>query len=498
MNLSSWKQLAGAAAILCGAAGLVGACSSSPAVIDNSDAGVNCGAGSTLCGDSCTSLATDNANCGGCGTACKGGQVCSKGACAASCGSGTTLCGATCNDTQVDPNNCGGCGTKCTAGQVCSSGKCASTCGQTQTLCGASCVNAQTDNANCGGCGTVCGQGQVCTAGKCALTCQQGLTLCTQSNADAGVSDASVSDASSDGGGGLAFPYCANVQTDNANCGGCGITCGAGQQCNNGTCTTTCGNSQTLCTGQDGGANYCSDTTSDPNNCGGCGTVCPSSNSCLKGKCVNVCNHTALFLGDGYAPSNAAYISILKTAGFTVTSSSDTTTYAGSPAANTFGVVIISPGTTFGTDMPNAGQTSIVNAQAGTTGVVMTEWAAFEVSQSRYQTLKSLILFPRTNGTTSTLQFKNTVAHPIWNGLPASFTTTVATGSNVGSVLNAGATTIATCVECNNIGVAVLDKGAGRIVQVAHAAGYNNTAWYNDPNLSLMTANAANWAARCN
>ena len=48
-------------------------------------------------------------------------------------------------------------------------------------------------------------------------------------------------------------------------------------------------------------------------------------------------------------------------------------------------------------------------------------------------------------------------------------------------------------------GVAVKDPSTtGRVVQIAHAAGYLTTAWYNDTNLTKMMANAALWAARCN
>lgn len=41
-----------------------------------------CDGGTTACGDTCANLASDNANCGGCGNVCSAGKVCSNGACA--------------------------------------------------------------------------------------------------------------------------------------------------------------------------------------------------------------------------------------------------------------------------------------------------------------------------------------------------------------------------------------------------------------------------------
>ena len=238
-----------------------------------------CGASGTLCSGSCVNTQTDNANCGSCGTACGAGEVCSQGKCATSCGGGTKLCGSICADTKNDPQNCGDCSTKCTTGQVCSNGNCGTTCTTGQTFCGGDsgapyCANTKTDNANCGGCGTTCGTGQVCNNGTCANSCggdDAGTdTLCTP-----------------DGG----TPYCANTKTDNANCGGCGITCGNGKVCQNGACANDCASSdggvETLCT-PDAGAPYCANTSNDSANCGSCGNACPTNYACLNGQCNHV------------------------------------------------------------------------------------------------------------------------------------------------------------------------------------------------------------------
>jgi hypothetical protein len=248
-SASFWRRGALAAAAVAAfgwMAATTGGCSSTPTVADG---GINCGAGSTECNGSCTAIARDPENCGACGKKCAAGESCSAGICTSGCGMGTTKCGAECVDTKTDDRNCGACGTKCAANQVCNAGACATSCSTGQTQCGMSCVDAQTDRANCGACGTVCKDGEICSAGKCEISCQAGLTKCTKPLGDGGTSDASA-DASGDGGDAgpqLGAVYCANLQTENTNCGACGATCAIGKVCVAGACV----NAQLIGSGTD-------------------------------------------------------------------------------------------------------------------------------------------------------------------------------------------------------------------------------------------------------
>jgi len=450
-----------------------------------------CDPGKSLCDGTCIDPQNDPDNCGKCGSACPLAQVCSSGKCAQECPSGNSVCtpdGGTrgyCIDTKSDNGNCGKCGAACASGQTCVNGSCSSACATGSTLCSPDsgtpyCANLKNDQGNCGQCGKACLSDQLCSSGNCVGSCTSTQKQCTP---DAGA------------------PYCADTDTDNANCGACGTLCGLLQACVGGQCTSQCTGQQTLCK-PDGGQPFCADTLTDNTNCGTCGNKCPSNKPvCSGGTCsTGACNLNALVLGDGVAASNSAYQTLLQGVGFTVNlQSSGTTTYTGSPAATGFGVIIVTPGTTYTTDMPSGGQSAIVNAVGASaqTGVIFTEWAAYMVSIGDYTTLSPLILFTRSSGYTGALTFTLTQSgHPIWNGLPSSFTT-ASLGSNISGTLASGAIQIASCTQCGQYGVAAKDTGTtGRIVQIAHAAAYSGS-WYTDTNLTKMMANAALWAARC-
>ena len=69
-------------------------------------------------------------------------------------------------------------------------------------------------------------------------------------------------------------------QTDNFNCGGCGLACTGGTTCALGKCQCPTGTID--CNGA------CVDTTRDRANCGGCGATfaCAQFKACVDSKCV--------------------------------------------------------------------------------------------------------------------------------------------------------------------------------------------------------------------
>ncbi len=133
----------------------------------------------------------------------------------------------------------------------------------TSTTGGVTCVAPQVD---CGGaCANV--QADNANCGGCGMACAQGQT-CT-----AGVCGCPAGATSCNGA-------CVDTMTDAANCGGCGMACGTGAVCMAGVCTCQAG--LTDCNG------VCVDTQSNVNNCGACGTAC-GAQVCSLGACSDTC-----------------------------------------------------------------------------------------------------------------------------------------------------------------------------------------------------------------
>ena len=77
---------------------------------------------------------------------------------------------------------------------------------------------------------------------------------------------------------------CANLLTDNGNCGACGNVCGSQQVCQSGVCqdSSSCQSPLQTCNGS------CVDTQTDWYNCGACGNTCNPNQDCETGVCKDV------------------------------------------------------------------------------------------------------------------------------------------------------------------------------------------------------------------
>jgi hypothetical protein len=107
-------------------------------VINNKPTCFACPLGQTLCGNNCTDIVTDSANCGGCGNNCNSANIpagvvrCAYGSCRYDCMQGRGDCNSDTSDgcetnLNADPRNCGECGNACdiAGGQPCIGGRCA-------------------------------------------------------------------------------------------------------------------------------------------------------------------------------------------------------------------------------------------------------------------------------------------------------------------------------------------------------------------------------------
>lgn len=85
-----------------------------------------------------------------------------------------------------------------------------------------------------------------------------------------------VTDPSCMEGEDLCEDSCIDVTADDANCGGCGVMCGAGLICMESDCVCEVGD---LCEGE------CVDTTANSEHCGDCGNPCSGGQACVDGAC---------------------------------------------------------------------------------------------------------------------------------------------------------------------------------------------------------------------
>ena len=168
-----------------------------------------CTAGQKACGGQCKTVATDQQNCGACGTACGAGQSCQGGQCL--CSDGLLACNGTC--VAADATHCGGCTTMCPSPQVCSANVCQAACATGETQCSdGACVTTTGGNAlHCGGCNP-CPAGAVCNAGICGCSIA-GQMLCGNA--------------------------CIDTNTSTVHCGGCNQACSG--TCTNGVCVSATG-----------------------------------------------------------------------------------------------------------------------------------------------------------------------------------------------------------------------------------------------------------------
>jgi hypothetical protein len=204
------------------------------------------------------------------------------------CAAGQANCNGTAPDgcevtTATDQNNCGGCGTVCAvpnATPACTGGACVvGGCNPGFSDCDRNPANGceistVADLSNCGGCGNVCANPPrgtaACMASSCVLaSCNAGYADCDRNVAN-GCEVATT--------------------TDTNNCGACGTVCpfpaNGTMACVASACViASCNPGFSDCDRNP--SNGCEiSTVSDVNNCGSCGTACTVGSSCVASACV--------------------------------------------------------------------------------------------------------------------------------------------------------------------------------------------------------------------
>jgi hypothetical protein len=136
-----------------------------------------------------------------------------NGGTAGACGGDTSPCAGRCVDTDTDPKNCGACGSVCAAGLSCERGSCG--CAEA-SQCGGDGADCRNDRCRC--------SGDYCRDGETCAGTGQGARCSCNGGDDCG------------GGDTCCAAGCVDLDDDPANCGACGATCDAGQNCRDGRC----------------------------------------------------------------------------------------------------------------------------------------------------------------------------------------------------------------------------------------------------------------------
>lgn len=147
------------------------------------------------------------------------------------------------------------------------------------------CIDVQSNADNCGVCGRACVEerrGDSCAFGVCV--CGNIVQGCAGDNGNLCCPAPTPADTN----------YCANLELDPGDCGGCGDACDplAADRCDGGACR--CGNSREACEGTpestccraDVGDTECIDTTTNRLHCGDCNNACDLGERCVEGSCT--------------------------------------------------------------------------------------------------------------------------------------------------------------------------------------------------------------------
>lgn len=282
--------------------------------------GNRCSDGESCCGGQCTNLLSNMTHCGTCGNTCGENQRCIGGICAlmpagtveATCRLGQTACGLTCSDLESDESNCGACGRACPSGRVCIDGTCLVAggedgCGLGQIRCSGDCIYPETNRANCGRCGHACPDYFTCRESTCTpfyagddTVCDEpGLDYCSGDCADLRTNERNCGRCGNSCTGGSCIDgTCYYLDSDRENCGSVGHRCAAGEMCCSGTCRAEntgdperCACTSSPCRASDGLGccnGYCWAIGSDILNCGACGNECTGGDRCCGGRCTDI------------------------------------------------------------------------------------------------------------------------------------------------------------------------------------------------------------------
>ena len=211
-------------------------------------------------------------------------------------------------------------------------------------------------------------------------------------------------------------------------------------------------------------------------------------------------NINVLIIWDNSA-SNSNTLSLktaLESEGFNVTlSNTNESSYNGSnPALTDFEAVIHLNGSTHGSEMPNSGQTALVNLVNTQGGLYChTSWLPYQRGQGKYSTMSELIILQRSTGHSGNMTYSDASgqsSHEILDGVPSSFT--INAGADRGYAVSYGSNPVTVLMkEGSYDAVMIRSYGNGKIMGMSQAANYSGSV-LSDTNIQKLFINAINWA----
>ncbi|MCH7410711.1 PKD domain-containing protein [Belliella sp. DSM 111904] len=167
---------------------------------------------------------------------------------------------------------------------------------------------------------------------------------------------------------------------------------------------------------------------------------------------------------------------------------------------NDYEVVVHMNGETYGTPMPSAGQTALMDFVNSGGGYLGGEWLSFE--RSSHTIMHDLILLERLSGVTQILTFNkvSNLSHPITDNLPSNFSTSSAYGRSPGRIpanLISEVTVLMTSPfnSGDSPSVVFRELERGRVVFFDHTVGVygSSNPYINDPNMLELYLSSINW-----